>query len=759
MRRTRVLTAILIAVVMLASMLVMALPALASEIVLKKNTMPDNAAHYDIGDTIHYEIIVQNPATNNATNTVNSLTDTLPDGTVVVLATNLVQAPGASNTYLLDYVVNANDMIFDEFGVDKWRVTNSVRAIGQDSFFDAFNAYTEKNSIIDVLPSIDIEKYVNGEDADSVTGPIVQVGSTVTFRYVVTNTGNVTLLNVAVTDNVLGPIGAVVPSLAPGASFEYSVNATATAGQYHNTGTVVGTPDLGDNPITTVTDSDDGHYFGALVSIDIEKLVSVDGINWLDADSAPGPDAAVPGTVRFKVIVTNTGNVALTGIVVHDTDFVFTGVATGLAAGASDESDVLTVPSVVGQHYNLADVIGYAGAAFDTDEDAAYYWGLARPSIDIEKLVSVDGINWLDADSAPGPDATVPGTVRFKVIVTNTGNVPLSGIVVDDTDFIFSGVAANLAVGASDESDILSVPSVVGQHYNLADVIGWYDDNDVSDEDPAYYWGVARPSIDIEKFVSVDGVNWLDADTAPGPDALVPGTVRFKVIVTNTGNITLTDIAVHDTDFTFTGVVPTLAPGASDESDIISLPTVVGQHYNLADVVGYFDDAPPVVDNDPAHYYGLPDLDIDIEKLVSVDGGQTWQDADTATGPHVLLPATVQFKVIVTNNGNVTLTGIVVTDSDFTFTGVVPSLAPGASDESDVLSVAAVCGQHQNLASVIGYYLAMSATDQDYAHYFGDCPSLDLEKLVNGVDADSPTGPDSASRLSRNVYLYRYKYG
>ena len=49
--------------------------------------------------------------------------------------------------------------------------------------------------------SIDIEKSTNDQDADTAPGPIVAEGSTVTWKYVVTNTGNVELTNVVVVDD------------------------------------------------------------------------------------------------------------------------------------------------------------------------------------------------------------------------------------------------------------------------------------------------------------------------------------------------------------------------------------------------------------------------------------------------------------------------------------------------------------------------------------------------------------------------------
>ena len=71
-----------------------------------------------------------------------------------------------------------------------------------------------------------------------------------------------------------------------------------------------------------------------------------------------------------------------------------------------------------------------------------------------------------------------------------------------------------------------------------------------------------------------------------------------------------------------------------------------------------------VSDTDKAHYFGATPA-IDVEKLVSVDGGTSWVDADTATGPYLASGTSPQFKFVVTNTGNVSLSSISLTDSDF----------------------------------------------------------------------------------------------
>jgi ethanolamine utilization microcompartment shell protein EutS len=105
----------------------------------------------------------------------------------------------------------------------------------------------EDSHQVDLIhPAIDIVKTVNPTSGD--------IGDTVTYTYLVTNTGDTTLYNVSVDDDIIGHIGDI-DELAPGESVTLTKDFVLPASDLPitNVGTATGTDVLG----KTVTANDD----------------------------------------------------------------------------------------------------------------------------------------------------------------------------------------------------------------------------------------------------------------------------------------------------------------------------------------------------------------------------------------------------------------------------------------------------------------------------------------------------------------------
>jgi hypothetical protein len=100
--------------------------------------------------------------------------------------------------------------------------------------------------------NVSIVTTTNGSDGISLTP-----GAATTWAYTVTNTGNVDLSSLDVTDN-LGGLVCTIAFLAPGASQTCTTTGVAGSSDYDNTGSVSGVPTA--NPAITVSDDDPTSY-------------------------------------------------------------------------------------------------------------------------------------------------------------------------------------------------------------------------------------------------------------------------------------------------------------------------------------------------------------------------------------------------------------------------------------------------------------------------------------------------------------------
>ncbi len=582
---------------------------------------------------------------------------------------------------------------------------------------------------------ITIEKATNGQDADTRPGPSVELGAAVTWSYLVTNTGEVELLNVTVTDDQGVAVTCPKTVLAPGESMTCTGSGVATACQYDNLGTVIASTGEGD----TVTAQDPSHYFGQHhAAVTLEKLT-----NGEDADEAPGPGIAVGDTVQWTYVVTNTGDVALTEVVVSDSrDAALTCPKTTLQP-AESMTCTASGTAVVGQYRNVGAVTANPPCGEPVSaQDPSHYYGRS-PSISLEKLT-----NGEEADLPQGPKLIVGAAVLWTYVVTNTGDVALSDVMVTDDKGVTVSCPKTTLAPAESMTCTATGTAAVGQYENLGTVTGKTPfDVTVTAADPSHYFG-ENPGISLEK-----RVNGQDADVPPGPTLFTDSPVSWTYMVTNTGDVALTNVMVTDDH----GVVvtcpkTTLAPGESMTCTASGL-AAAGQYMNVGTATGTPPTGPDVTATDPAHYLGVTPR-IGLEKLVN------GEDADTVPGPIVPLGSTVVFTYVVTNLGDIALSAVAVSDNVLgPITCPKTTLTPGET-MTCIANALAESGQHANIGTASGMPAGGSAvTDADPGHYLvlvafqGCTPGY----WKNHTDSWPPTGYSTSQAVDSvfaNVNTY-----
>ncbi len=115
---------------------------------------------------------------------------------------------------------------------------------------------------IAITKSVSVDSGVTWLAARTAPGPLVRVGSPVQWRYTVTNTGNVDLTNVTVTDDRGVTVTAPKSTLAAGESMNATAGGTAIEGQYVNNGTATGT--YGTQHVSA---TDISHYLGIALPV------------------------------------------------------------------------------------------------------------------------------------------------------------------------------------------------------------------------------------------------------------------------------------------------------------------------------------------------------------------------------------------------------------------------------------------------------------------------------------------------------------
>jgi uncharacterized repeat protein (TIGR01451 family) len=330
----------------------------------------------------------------------------------------------------------------------------------------------------------------------------------------------------------------------------------------------------------------------------------------------------------------------------------------------------------------------------------------------------------------------VGDTITYTICITNTGATNLENIIV--TDPMLGGPLAEfsttLAIGAT-ECHSYTYTVQIGDPDPLCNTVTVHSDpegpltNDITDTDTICI-DLVQPCIEITKTPDVT-------------TSKIGDTITYTICITNCGNINLENVAVSDPMLggPLTEFSNTLAIGAT-ECHSYTYTVQQGDPDPLCNTVTVHSDPEGPLTND------ITDQDIvcidiihpgiDLEKYVSVDNQVTWHDADNPTGPVTIAGCDVYFKYIVTNTGDVDLTLISLTDSDFTLSCIPldPLPANGGTFECIHGPVTAIAGQHTNTAIVTGEYNP-TVSDTDDANYLGLYPCIDVDKKVWNPDTQT----------------------
>ena len=321
-----------------------------------------------------------------------------------------------------------------------------------------------------------LQKSTNGFDADSPPGPVIPVGSTVNWTYVVTNISGRPVTSVAVTDDQGVMVSCPQTTLDGGGSMTCTASGTAQAGQYANLGTVNAL-----QGVAMVSASDPSHYFGqAQAVVTLQKST-----NGVDADSPPGPTLPVGSTVSWTYEITNTGSDPLDNVSVTDDQGVMVSCPQTTLDGGESMTCTASGTAQAGQYSNLGTVMATLPDASVVDaSDPSHYFGAV---FTLEKST-----NGEDADVAPGPTIMVGDPVSWSYVVTNSSADTVDNVVVtDDQGVMVSCPGTSLAPGSS-MTCTASGTAEAGQYANVGTATGDFQrGGTTSASDPSHYFGQA----------------------------------------------------------------------------------------------------------------------------------------------------------------------------------------------------------------------------------------------------------------------------
>jgi uncharacterized repeat protein (TIGR01451 family)/fimbrial isopeptide formation D2 family protein len=717
-------------------------------------------------------------------------------------------APGASTVVTLTLT---------SLAVPSGQITTDTATVsGTDANGDPAPGGSSSASVRVTHPSVAISKALHaGQD------PQIQVGQPVAFDMTITNTGDTTLTTVPLADAYdstalaystasIAPssaVGGIVTwgntgTLAPGASRTVVATFTATAvpvGQVSSdTATVAFATDIyGDHPADTNASS------SIRITAPNVSVVKTRALGQ-DTEIQPGQTAV------FDLAVTNTGDTALTTVPLTDTWDAATLAFVGATAvpgstGSGTASWTLgpLAPSATTTVTITLVALASPGSLTSTDTATAtgtdVYGDPAGPSSSSAAvMVTEPSVAVLKSLSASqDPQVQAGQNVSFDLRVTNTGNTPLATVPLTDAfdasalTYTTATVAPTsagagalswsdvgpLAIGATRVVTVTFVAAAVptGQvtvnSLACTGTVDAYGDH-VADAASSASVRITNPAVAVTKSLHA------------GQDTAVQAgqPVVFDIVVTNTGDTTLTTVPLTDTfddaSLAFTGASPaadTSGLGSAHWNDLGVLAP--GASASVTATFSAVSNPPGQVTTDTAtvpnatDMYGDHPADPNASASVKVTHPALSVSKTLAPAQDLFIQTgqTVTFNLAVTNTGDTTLTAVPLSDGwdatclQYVSASVAPDtgapglatwtlgpIAPGATSAVDLTLIAlGPVPSHvtTDLAVVSG------ATDEngDPANDDASAAAISITEPALAITKQLHAGQDSAIQVGQTV--------
>jgi uncharacterized repeat protein (TIGR01451 family) len=649
-----------------------------------------------LGQVIDYAFVVTN--TGNVTLNGITVADTAFNGSgtsPVINCPVTTAAPGDQIRCTATYTVTQAD-------VDAGELTNTAVATGTPPTGSPVMSQPSTVMVPAVqTPSLTVDKTAEPTSVSA-------AGQTVTFNFTITNTGNVTLHGVVINEGTFtgtgtlsaitytwpGTPGVLIPGQQATASATYTVTqADIDAHGISNTATASGTAPGATTPVTSPSST-------ATVTAPADPALTV--VKGASSGGLPVTVLTLGQVIDYSFVVTNTGNVTLSGVTVVDTAFTGSGTppvitcpATAVAPGDQlhcTASYTVTQADVdAGQLTNTAVATGNppTGSPATSPPSTVTVPAEQLPALTVDKTASPTSV------SAAGQ------TVTFSFTITNTGNVTLHGVVVNEGTFTGTGTISALAYTwpATPGTLIPGQQATATATYVVTqadmDTGGISNTATASGTPPGATTPVTSPSSTATVTAPPAPALTVDKTASPTSVSAAGQTVTFTFTITNTGNVTLSGVVVNEGTFTGSGTLSLLtytwpapaSPGMLAPGEVATATATyvvtqadmdTGVFSNTATVSGTPPGAttPVTSPSSTATVTAPPNPSLTVVKSATSGG----QPVTVLT-----LGQVIDYAFVVTNTGNVTLSGVTVADTTFTGSGPPPviscpgtSVAPGA---------------------------------------------------------------------------------